>query len=238
MPLAVARITGERGFIKPPRAVGHLRREVSRKNDFPEVPVFYTREKPSTSGQVSIQSRRFPPTRRLGFGDTVACWPTGQNGGTVRPRSLDESLRKAHIPFTAFQHPAAYSAQKEAALAHVPGRCWAKTVLCVADDRPILAVVPAHLLVDLEQLRTLAEVKTLRLAGERELVDLCPDCEVGAISPFVARERLPLFVDRSFVGEPEMVFSAGTHTDAIRMHYDDFAELTQPVVGNIGQRRR
>ena len=156
----------------------------------------------------------------------------------MRPRSLDESLRKAHIPFTAFQHPAAYSAQKEAALAHVPGRCWAKTVLCVADDRPILAVVPAHLLVDLEQLRTLAEVKTLRLAGERELVELCPDCEVGAISPFVARERLPLFVDRSFVGEPEMVFSAGTHTDAIRMHYDDFAELTQPVVGNIGQRRR
>lgn len=156
----------------------------------------------------------------------------------MRPRSLDESLRKAHIPFTAFQHPAAYSAQKEAALAHVPGRCWAKTVLCVADDRPILAVVPAHLLVDLEQLRTLAEVKTLRLAGERELVDLCPDCEVGAISPFVARERLPLFVDRSFVGEPEMVFSAGTHTDAIRMHYDDFAELTQPVVGNIGQCRR
>jgi len=42
-----------------------------------------------------------------------------------------------------------------------------------------------------------------------------------------------VFVDRSFVGDPEMVFSAGSHTDAIRMHYSDFAELTRPVVGEI-----
>jgi Ala-tRNA(Pro) deacylase len=153
----------------------------------------------------------------------------------VRPRSLDESLRRAHIPFTAFQHPAAFSAQKEAALAHVPGRCWAKTVVCVADDGPILAVVPAHRLVDLARVRELANAATLRLAAEHELVDLCPGCEVGAISPFVVRETLRVFVDRSFVGEPEMVFSAGTHTDAIRIHFDDFAELTQAVVGNIGQ---
>jgi hypothetical protein len=30
-----------------------------------------------------------------------------------------------------------------------------------------------------------------------------------------------------------MVFNAGTHTDAIRMHYWDFAELAKPSVGNF-----
>jgi hypothetical protein len=30
-----------------------------------------------------------------------------------------------------------------------------------------------------------------------------------------------------------MVFNAGTHTDAIRMNYWDFAELAKPVVGNF-----
>jgi hypothetical protein len=37
------------------------------------------------------------------------------------------------------------------------------------------------------------------------------------------------------VGEPEMVFNAGTHTEAICMHYGDFAELAKPIVGAFGR---
>jgi hypothetical protein len=33
----------------------------------------------------------------------------------------------------------------------------------------------------------------------------------------------------------EMVFNAGTHTDAIRMHYGDFEELSLPVVGSFAR---
>lgn len=156
----------------------------------------------------------------------------------MRQRPVDAFLKKARVPFTAFRHPAAFSAQREAALSHVPGRSWAKTVICFADEEPVLAVVPAYLLVDLEALRLLAVATTLRLACEQELSDLCPGCEVGAISPFSISRNLPVFVDRSLVGDPELVFNAGTHTDAIRMHYGDFAELTRPIVGTIGQRRR
>jgi Ala-tRNA(Pro) deacylase len=154
----------------------------------------------------------------------------------VRPRSLDEFLKNAHIPFTTFRHAAAFSAQHEAAVSHVPGRSWAKTVICFAGEEPIAAVVPAHLMVDLERLRVLACAAALRLACEKELADFCPDWELGAVSPFMSQLRLRVFVDQSFVGEPEMVFSAGTHTDAIRIHYGDFAELTHPVVGAIGTR--
>jgi hypothetical protein len=42
-------------------------------------------------------------------------------------------------------------------------------------------------------------------------------------------------VDRSLVGETEMVINAGTHTDAIRMHFSDFAVLARPVVGAFGR---
>jgi Ala-tRNA(Pro) deacylase len=153
----------------------------------------------------------------------------------VRPRSLDEFLKNAHVPFTAFQHAAAFSAQRVAALSHVPGRSWAKTVICFAGHEPIAAVVPAHLRVDFEQLCFLASVPTLRLACERELGEICPDCELGAVSPFTSQWQLRVFVDRSFVGEPQMVFSAGTHTDAIRLHYGDFADLIHPVVGAIAR---
>jgi Ala-tRNA(Pro) deacylase len=133
------------------------------------------------------------------------------------------------------QHRAALGAQYEAQLAHVPGRSWAKTVVCWADDEPLLVVVPAHQMVNLEVLQELASAATLRLAQVHELGELFPGCELGAISPFATLRVLRVFVDQSFVGDPEMVFNAGTSTDAIGLHYYDFAELTQPIVGALGR---
>ncbi|MGH9201029.1 MAG: aminoacyl-tRNA deacylase [Vicinamibacterales bacterium] len=128
-------------------------------------------------------------------------------------------------------HERAYTAQKEAAVAHVPGRHWAKTVVCFADDEPIQAVVPADLMVDLERLRVLAGARAVRTATEAEIVSLYPGCEAGAMPPFGPLYGQRVFVDTTLVAEPDVVFNAGTHTDAICMHYSDFAELAKPCVG-------
>jgi Ala-tRNA(Pro) deacylase len=145
--------------------------------------------------------------------------------------SIVELLKRERIPYTWFQHKPTYTAQEEAAVSHIRGRCWAKVVVCMIDELPAQAVVPAHYSVDLEELRVLAGATTLRLAREDELAHLYPDSEVGAMPPFGAVYGHRVFVERCLVGEPEMVFNAGTHTDAIRMHYGDFAELAKPTVG-------
>jgi Ala-tRNA(Pro) deacylase len=116
----------------------------------------------------------------------------------------------------------------------VPGRSWAKIVVCFADDELILAVVPAHFRVNLEELRVLSGARTMRLAREDEFSGLYPECEPGAMSPFGNPVEQRVFVDRSLVGETEMVFNAGTHTDALRMHYGDFVDLARPIVGAFG----
>src|SRR3989441_12727757 len=145
--------------------------------------------------------------------------------------SITELLRRERIPYTWFRHAAAYTAQEGAAASHVLGRCWAKVVVFIADDHPVQAVLPAHYTVDFEQLRTTAGAITLRLARDDEMAALYPDCEVGAMPPFGAVYGHRVFVDKCLVGEPEMLFTGGTHTDAIRMHYGDVAELAKPVVG-------
>ena len=147
--------------------------------------------------------------------------------------SIVELLKRERIPYTWFRHQVSYTAQEEAAVSHILGRSWAKVVVCVADEQPLQAVLPAHYKVDLELLRALAGVTTLRLATEDELARLYPDLEVGAMPPFGAVWGHRVFVERCLVGDPEMVFNAGTHTDAIRMHYWDFAELAKPNVGNF-----
>jgi Ala-tRNA(Pro) deacylase len=153
----------------------------------------------------------------------------------MRPTSVDRFLKQARVPFTTFRHAPAFTAQERAAVSHVPGRSWAKVVVCYADEEPVLVVVPAHLLVDLNVLGALAGAATVRLANEEELAALYPDCEPGAMPPFGALYRQRVFVDRSLVGEADMVFNGGTHTDAIRMHYGDFADLSGPIVGQLAR---
>lgn len=154
----------------------------------------------------------------------------------MKPRSIDEFLRQARVPYTTFTHLAAYSAQGEAAVSHVPGRNWAKTVVCFVDDEPVIVVVPAPFMVDLEAVRTAAGAHAVRLARESEFPALYPDCEPGAMPPFGNLYKQRVFADRSLIGETGMVFNAGSFTDAIRMDYADFAEIVHPVVGAFGTR--
>ena len=74
--------------------------------------------------------------------------------------SIVELLKRERIPYTWFQHKPSYTAQEEAAVSHIHGRSWAKVVICIADEQPIEAVLPAHYAIDLDQLRSLAGVRT------------------------------------------------------------------------------
>jgi Ala-tRNA(Pro) deacylase len=147
---------------------------------------------------------------------------------------IAELLKRERIPYVAFGHPPAYTAKEQAAVSHSPVDCTAKVVICFADGSPVQAVVPAHQRLDLNRLRVLAGAAELRLAREEEIADLYPEFEIGAMPPFGMLHGHRVFVERCFVGEPEMVFHAGRHTEAIRMHYEDFAALAKPVVGQIG----
>jgi Ala-tRNA(Pro) deacylase len=153
------------------------------------------------------------------------------------PRSIEQFLTDQHVPYSVIAHQRAYTAQAEAAVAHVPGRHWAKTVSCLADDRFILAVVPATSLVDLDRLRDIAHAHDVRLASEREFEGLYPDCEVGAMPPLGPLYGQPVFIDRALTGSNEIVFDAGSHTDAVQVRYDDFARVVRPTVGDFGKAR-
>lgn len=150
--------------------------------------------------------------------------------------TVQEFLRRANVAYTVVPHPPAYTAQEEAALLHVPGRDWAKAVVCFADGEPIQAVLPADLEVDFDQLAVVAAASEIRLADETELRWLYPDCERGAMPPLGPLYKQAVFVDASLAGESRVVFNAGTHADAVVMRYEDFAKITNPIVGWFARR--
>lgn len=151
------------------------------------------------------------------------------------PSSIGHYLREHHVSYAVIHHPIAYSAMREAAAAHVPGREWAKAVVCMADGRPTLAVVPADHVVDSARLRDLVGADQMRLATEDEIGLLFEGCELGAVPPLGPLYGQPVFVDASMTANDEIAFSAGSHRSAIRMRYREFESLVHPTVGRFAR---
>ena len=149
--------------------------------------------------------------------------------------SIHAFLREAHVPYSVVPHEPAFTAQEGAAATHVPGRDWAKVVVCVVDGQPVQAVVPATFIVNLERFLELTGGGAVRVASNDELPGLFPGCEPGAVPPFGPLWGQPIFADVRLAAEPEIVFNAGTSTEAIAMRWADFARSIRPIVGNFAQ---
>jgi len=149
--------------------------------------------------------------------------------------TIHEFLREAHVPYAVMPHPPAYTAQDDAAAAHVPGRDWAKVVVCFIDGAPVEAVVPAPSLVNLERLLELAGGSEIRVADEEELHGLFPECEVGAMPPFGPLYGQTVYVDAVLALERDIVFNAGSHREAIVMRWNHFVKMVNPIVGRFAE---
>jgi Ala-tRNA(Pro) deacylase len=146
---------------------------------------------------------------------------------------LEQYLDAEGVAYAAHQHPTAYSAQQVAALEHVPGRQFAKVVVVLGDGAPALMVVAASRQLRLERAQEALGAREVRLATEVEFAPFFPDCEVGAMPPFGNLYDLPVYVDDGLALNEEIVVQAGTHRHTLRLRYDDFARLAQPVVAPL-----
>jgi Ala-tRNA(Pro) deacylase len=161
-----------------------------------------------------------------------------QRGGHMPGMStIHEFLREAHVPYTVVPHRPAFTALEEASATRVPGRDWAKVVVCFIDGEPVEAVLPAPSVVNLDDLRELAGGREIRLADEEELRGLFPGCEIGAMPPFGPLYGQTVYVDAILAMEPRLVFNAGTHRDAISMRWTDFVKMVNPIVGRFAEPR-
>ena len=151
---------------------------------------------------------------------------------------LEQRLWKDRVRYEFFDHPVAHSAQRTAQAEHVPGSKEAKVVVLRADGCNWMAALPATHHVDLLKLKNLLEVQDVAFEDEREFERLFPDCETGAMPPYGHLYGMPVVVDRALAAAGHIVFNAGSHTEAIRMTYDDYLKTANPLVGDFAVRTR
>ena len=141
---------------------------------------------------------------------------------------LKQFLQSQNVKYASIPHSLGYTAQGIAALTHISGKEIAKTVIVKLDDQLAMAVLPASHTVDLKLLKAGAGAKDARLATEAEFKARFPDCETGAMPPFGNLYDMPVYADESLAADKEIAFNAGSHTELIRLAYDDFTRLVQP----------
>jgi Ala-tRNA(Pro) deacylase len=154
---------------------------------------------------------------------------------TTLGRTLDYLDRKL-IRYVHTTHSPAHTAREVATVEHLPAYKVAKTVIFYDEVDYGMAVVRADEYVDFEQLRTLLNAGTVRLATEEELACLFPGCELGAMPPLGNLFGLPVYVDRGVFATRSIAFNAGTHRDLIHMNAEDFQRLAAPVLGDFAMR--
>ena len=145
-------------------------------------------------------------------------------------RKLKEFLDENKVKYVAITHSPAFTSQEVAASAHISGWSMAKTVIVKVDGQFAMCVLPANLKIILQDLREITGMDDVRFATEAEFKNLFPDCEVGAMPPFGNLYDVDVYVAPTLAENDEIAFNAGSHTEVIRMAYQDFARLVEPKV--------
>ena len=149
--------------------------------------------------------------------------------------TLTSFLDKNKVEYVTIRHSPAYTAQKIAAAAHIPGREVAKTVMVNVDGKMAMAVLRATDQVDLDLLRGTAKAKSVSLASEDEFKDAFKGVEIGAMPPFGNLYGMDVYVDQALSKDQQIAFNAGNHTELIQLTYADFERLAKPKVANFSR---
>jgi len=152
----------------------------------------------------------------------------------LMPERLRSHLNDKHIPFSMIFHAPADSAQMAASAMHLAGKAAAKAVALQAGKREIVAVLPAAYRINFEKLSAVVGAN-VRLMDEETYSELFPDCERGVIPAFGELYGVPVYLDEALAEDPEIILSAGTQHDSVRLGNVDFMHLAEPQICSFAE---
>jgi Ala-tRNA(Pro) deacylase len=141
---------------------------------------------------------------------------------------LKEFLDSNRIKYVTIRHSPAYTAQEVAESAHIHGQQMAKVVMVKINGAMTMAVTSANRMADLAGIMDAAGTSDIMLADEKEFQSRFPNVETGAMPPFGNLYGMEVYVDQALAKNREIAFNAGSHTEIVRMSYQDFARLVNP----------
>src|SRR5688500_12182219 len=147
---------------------------------------------------------------------------------------LTSKLTAAGVPYEVLRHAAVFTSEGAAAVRGTTLASGAKALVCKADNRYVLIVLPADRKLAGKLVRKGEGVKSLRFATRDEVASLT-GLAPGSIPPFGSLFGLDTWCDKSLAAQPQINFNAGDHSISLSLTYADFIAAEQPRVGNYAE---
>ncbi len=94
-------------------------------------------------------------------------------------------------------------------------------------------MLPATKTIDFEKVSAALGGGKIELAHEFEIKEHCSDCELGVLPPFGSQYGMKTLVEKSLTKDEVIVFEGNRHDEAIRMSYEDFQNIEEPLVASF-----
>lgn len=156
----------------------------------------------------------------------------------MKPNNITRLLDSHHIAYEAFELPAEkLGALETAQILGVSAEEVFKTIVVLREGKgkPLLAITPGPLTVDLKALAKIVGEKKLLLATEKEAEHIT-GLQAGGISPLALLNRpFQVVIDESALLFDAVYISGGQRGLNIRLSLQALADLTQAQIGDFAR---
>jgi Ala-tRNA(Pro) deacylase len=132
------------------------------------------------------------------------------------------------------RHAPVHTSEEAAAIRGTALASGAKALVCKADERFVLFVVPADRRLSSRAVRATQKLRGLRFATREEVASITA-LVPGAIPPFGSLFGLPTYCDEALALQPVINFNAGDREISVSMASADYLAVEQPILGRFAE---
>ena len=148
------------------------------------------------------------------------------------PKKTKNYLDKKMTKYDEFTHKTVYTAYDVAQTLRKELKDIAKSLLIAADKAYIIAVVPANMRIDLGKLKKVLRVKKVSIPNEKVMIKTFK-VKPGAMTAFGGLHKVEVLVDKSLLKTKDIILSAGSFTDSVRMKAKDFIDMEEAKLASF-----
>lgn len=154
------------------------------------------------------------------------------------PKKIIEYLKKNKIKFEEVTHKKVYTAFDLSKTLKEKVEKITKTLVVKTDKGYAIIILPANKMVDLQKLKKLLSAKKIEIAKEKVMKEFFK-MKPGTMTPFAKlHKNVPLYLDKTLLKLRDVLMSAGSYTESLRLKVKDLIKLEQPIQGNFSKTKK
>lgn len=150
------------------------------------------------------------------------------------PKKTKDYLDKKMAHYEPLVHKTVYTAYDAAQTLRKELKEIAKSLLIATDKAYVIAVVPAHMRLDLGKLKKALKAKKVSIPKEQVMIKVFK-VKPGSMTAFGGLHKVEVWADKSLLKVKDIILSAGSFTDSVRMKTKDFIELEQAKLASFSK---